>query len=104
VNSGSITGLTGAAGYITCTSTCSVPIPAPVVGSQWCVRNAPGASTVITLNALGSGNYYELTAHTGWGTANHTLVSGGAIGDQICLVGYDTAHYEVFSSSGTWTD
>jgi len=104
VNSGSITGLTGAAGYITCTSTCSVPIPAPVVGSQWCVRNAPGASTVITLNALGSGDYYELTAHTGWGTANHTLASGGAIGDQICLVGYDTAHYEVFSSSGTWTD
>ena len=81
-----------------------VPIPAPAVGAQFCVRNAPGSATVITLNALGSGNYYELTSHAGWGTANHSLVSSGAATDAICLVGYDANHYEIFSFTNAWTD
>jgi hypothetical protein len=89
---------------VSCTSTCTVVPLTPANGIQLCVRNAPASATVITLAALGAGNYYELTTHAGWGTANHSVASGGLVTDQICLVGYDATHYEVFSFNGTWTD
>ena len=103
VSSGSIT-VTGNNSYVTCTTTCTVTPPAPAAGIQLCVDNAPGSATVITLAALGSGNYYSLTANTGWGTANHTVASGGAVTDSECIVGYDGNHYKIKSYNGTWTD
>ena len=103
VSSGTISQI-NANQYVICTTTCTVTPLAPIAGQQLCVRNGPGVSTVITLAALGSGNYYELTSHASWGTANHTVVSGGAATDSICLVGYDANHYAVFSYNGTWTD
>jgi hypothetical protein len=77
---------------------------APAAGVQLCVRNGPGSATVITLAALGASNYYELTTHAGWGTANHTIVSSGAATDQVCLVGYDANHYAIMSYTNAWTD
>ncbi len=91
-------------GYFECTSTCTITMPVPVAGMQYCVRNANNTSTVITFAAIGSSAMYENTASTAYGTAGTgTLVSGGAIGDKICLVGKDSTHYDVFSFSGTWT-
>jgi len=104
VSSGSVAAVTTNNTYIICTSTCNVTPLQAAAGVQLCVRNAPGSATVITLNALGSSNYYELTTHAAWGTANHTVVSGGAQTDAICLVGYDATHYAVMSYNGTWTD
>ena len=105
VSSGAIgAAITAAAAGVVCTTTCTVTPPTPALGLLYCVRNAPGSATVITLAALGSGNYYELTTHAGWGTANHTLVSGGVATDNICLWGYDANHYMVQSYTGTWTD
>jgi hypothetical protein len=104
VSSGSVAAVTTNNTYIICTTTCNVTPLQAAAGVQLCVRNAPGSATVITLNALGASNYYELTTHAGWGTANHTVVSGGMATDQICLVGYDATHYAVFSYTGTWTD
>lgn len=103
VSSGSIS-VSGNANVVICTTTCTVTPIAPAAGVQLCVRNAPGSATVITMAALGSGNYYELTSHAAWGTANHTTVSGGVATDQICFVGYDANHYAVASYNGTWTD
>jgi hypothetical protein len=104
VGSGTISTLAAPAGIVVCTTTCSVTVPAPVLGNQFCVRNDAGISTVITLSALGGGNYYELINHSGYGTANHTLVSGGATTDMICIVGRDSNHYLVASFYGTWAD
>jgi len=103
VSSGSIS-VTANNAYVICTTTCTVTPVAPAAGIQLCVRNAPGSATVITMAALGGGNYYELTTHAAWGTANHTTVSGGAYTDSLCLVGYDANHYAVMSYTGTWTD
>lgn len=105
VSSGSIA-VTANNTYVICTSTCTVTPLAPSASpvTQLCVRNAPGSATVITMAALGSGNYYELTTHASWGTANHTVASGGVATDAICLAGYDANHYAVMSYSGTWTD
>jgi hypothetical protein len=103
VNSGSIS-VNGNNNYVICTSTCTVTLTTPAAGVQLCVRNSPGSATVITLAALGSGNYYELTTHASWGTVNHTVVSGGLATDAICLVGYDANHYAIFSYNGTWAD
>jgi hypothetical protein len=53
---------------------------------------------------MGAGKYYELTGHSAWATANQKLVSGGAVSDQICIVGLDSTHYLTITSTGTWTD
>jgi len=91
-------------GYFECTGTCTITMPVPAAGKQYCVRNANNISTVITFAAIGSSSMYENTASTAYGTAGTgTLVSGGAVGDKICLVGKDSTHYDVFSFNGTWT-
>ena len=110
VSSGSIAAVTTNNTYIICTTTCNVTPLQPAAGVQLCVRNAPGSATVITLNALSTGNgyspqaYYELTTHAAWGTLAHAVTSGGVATDSICLVGYDSSHYAVMSYTGTWTD
>lgn len=87
-----------------CTTTCTITMPVPAAGQQYCVRNANNVSTVITLSAIGSSARYENTAHTAYGTAGTgTFVSGGAVGDQACLVGKDSTHFDVWSFNGTWT-
>ena len=90
--------------YVTCSTTCTVTPLAPAGGVQLCVDNAPGSATVITLAALGSSKYYSLIDNSAYGTANHTVISGGAVTDSICIVGLDSTHYKVKSSTGTWTD
>jgi hypothetical protein len=104
VSSGSIGTITTKNTYVICTNTCNLTPMQAAAGVRLCVRNAPGVVTVITLNALASGNYYELTSHAGWGTAAHNLVSGGSTTDYICLIGYDATHYSVDRWVGTWTD
>lgn len=92
------------AGYFECTSTCTITMPVPAAGQQFCVRNANNVSTVITFAAIGSSARYENTTSTAYGTAGTgTLVSGGAVGDKMCLLGKDSTHYDVWSFFGTWT-
>jgi hypothetical protein len=91
-------------GYYVCTSTCTVTVPVPAAGYEFCVRNGNNVSTVITLAAIGSSARYENTANTAYGTAGTgTFVSGGAVGDKICIVGLDSTHYLTLSYNGTWT-
>ena len=91
-------------GYFECTGTCTITMPVPAAGQQFCVRNANNVATVITFAAIGSSARYENTASTAYGTAGTgTLVSGGAVGDKVCLVGKDSTHYDIFSFNGTWT-
>jgi len=90
--------------YIICTSTCTVTPKVPVAGAQFCVRNAPGSATVITLAAIAD-VYYEKQDRSGWAAAaNKTMTSGGVATDQICMVGYDATHYAILSATGTWTN
>lgn len=90
--------------YFVCTSTCTVTVPVPAAGVQYCVYNDNNVSTVITLAAIGSSARYENTARTAYGTAGTgTFVSGGAVKDEICIVGRDTTHYSTLTFSGTWT-
>jgi hypothetical protein len=92
------------AGYFECTGTCTVTMPVPSAGAQYCVRNSNNVSTVITFAAIGASARYENTASTAYGTAGTgTLVSGGAVGDKVCLVGKDSTHYDIYSFGGTWT-
>lgn len=90
--------------YFVCTNTCTVTVPVPAAGVQYCVRNAVNVATVITLAAIGSSAMYENTASTAYGTAGTgTFISGGAVGDKVCIVGLDSTHYLTLSYSGTWT-
>ena len=91
-------------GYGFCTGgACAVTLPVPAAGYEFCIRNSNNETNVITLNNIAS-IQYEATAHTSYYAANRKLVSGGAVTDQICLVGYDATHYAVMSFTGTWTD
>lgn len=96
--------LTAPAGYAICTGTCTVALPVPVAGYQFCVRNDTAVSTAITLSALGSSARYEQTDGSAYGTAGTgTMVASAAAGNKVCLVGRDTTHYQVYSYAGTWT-
>lgn len=104
LTSGTSRTLANAAEIVICTSTCTVTPPATLTaGDQFCVQNDDNVSTVITLAAV-SGIQYESTARTSYGTANHTMTSGGAVKDQICMVAISTTKYNVFGSTGTWTN
>jgi len=86
------------------TTTATITVPVPAAGYQFCVMNDDNVSTVITLSAIGSSARYENTARTAYGTAGTgTFVSGGAVGDAVCLVGRDSTHYLTVSYSGNWT-
>ncbi len=104
LQSGTSVSLTAPKQYYICTNTCTVTPPVPANGYEFCVRNGNNTATVITLAALGSSARYENTANTAYGTAGTgTLVSGGAVGDKICIVGLDGTHYLTLSYVGTWT-
>lgn len=90
--------------YFVCTTTCTITVPVPAAGYEFCVMNDDNVSTVITLSAIGSSARYENTARTAYGTAGTgTFVSGGAAGDKVCLLGRDSTHYLTAAFNGTWT-
>lgn len=90
--------------YFVCTSTCTITMPVPAAGDEFCVQNNVAVSTVITFAAIGSSSFYGKTDQSAYGTSGTgTLVSGGAAGDKMCLLGIDATHYNVASFSGTWT-
>lgn len=89
--------------YFVCTGTCTVTVPVPAAGYEFCVMNDDNVATVITLAAIGSSSRYENTARSAYGTAGTgTFVSGGAVGDKVCLLGRDATHYLTASFTGTW--
>ena len=91
-------------GYYVCTTTCSVTLPTPAAGYQFCIRNDSTVTTVITIAAITS-VLFEKTSYNGYGTVTTgTMVSGGALGDKICLIGRDSTHYLVGAFVGTWTN
>jgi hypothetical protein len=94
--------LAGPSEFYVCTTTCTVTPPVPVAGYQFCVRNAPGVSTVITLAGVAL-VYYEKTDLSGYGTVATAATSSGITGDKICIVGLDATHYLTYSYMGTWT-
>ena len=101
---GGSAGLTAPYEYYICTGTCTVTPPAPVSGkaNQFVVMNDTNVATVITLAAIASVQY-ENSGRTALCTANHTMTSGGAVGDSITLVSYGTGIYYTAGSKGTWT-
>lgn len=102
--SGTGNSLTAPSEIFVCTTTCTVTPPLPTAGYQFCVTNDDGISTVITLGALGGSARYENTSRGSYGTAGTgTLTSGGALADQVCIVGRDSTHYITTSYVGAWT-
>lgn len=104
--SGSPLTLTGNSGYYynDTASAYTFQLDAPVLGKQYCFGNRKARSSAITIKSLASVTiYYKGVAGT-TGTSG-TLVSGGAAGDFICVVGTDTTTYEATGAGqGTWTN
>jgi hypothetical protein len=96
--------LSGNSEIFVCTGACTITVPAPSAGVQYCVMNDDNASSAITLAALGSAAMYETQGRTSYGTAGTgTMVSSGQAGDSICIVGRDSTHYLTVASTGSWT-
>lgn len=94
---------TSVGGYFVCTGTCTITVPVPAAGIQICVQDDVAVTSVITFAAIGSSSRYGNTGQTAYGTAGTgTLISGGAAGDKMCLLGRDSTHYVVASFTGTW--
>ena len=77
-------------------------LPTPAAGYEFCVRNDNNVATVITFAAITSVQF-ENTNFTSYKTANTSIVSGGAAGDKLCVMGRDATHYLVMSFNGTWS-
>lgn len=75
--------------------------PAGVAGLQRCYRNATGKSGAITLQ-MAAANTVDLNGADG--SAAGTLVSGGALGDAVCLVSDAANHWYAYVGKGTWTN
>jgi hypothetical protein len=104
LTTGTSVSLSAPRGYFVCTGTCTITLPVPAAGDEFCVRNDNNVATVITFAALGSSAMYEKTTFLTYGTAGTgTAVSSGAAGDKLCVVGLDSTHYLVGSYLGSWT-
>ena len=66
------------------------------------MRNDNNVATVITFAAITSVQFKN-TNFTSYKTANTSIVSGGAAGDKLCVMGRDATHYLVMSFNGTWS-
>ena len=71
-----------------------------VAGYQRCYRNATGKTSVITV-AVPASNAIDLNGVNGT-TGTGTLVSGGALGDAVCLFSDASNHWYAQISEGTW--
>jgi len=77
-------------------------LPTGVSGYQRCYRNATGKTGVITI-AVTTNNSIDLNGANGT-TSTGTLVSGGALGDAVCLISDATNHWYAYVQKGTWTN
>jgi len=92
--------------FFECTTACTLTMPVPSAGVQYCARNANNVSTVITFAAIGSSARYENPAFTSYGTAGTgTFVSNGAVTNRVCFIGKDSTHYDIasFDLAANWT-
>lgn len=88
--------------YYECTTTCTITLPTPASGYEFCVRNANNVATVITFAGIASVQF-EVQAQTSYKTANTSIVAGGAVTDKACWVGNGTTKYDIGSMVGTWS-
>lgn len=73
--------------------------PAGVAGLERCYQNATGKSGQITVQMPASNTVDLLGINT---AVAGSIVSTGALGDDICMVSDTTNHWYVFSKIGTW--
>jgi len=76
-------------------------ITSGTVGAQYCFRNYTTKTGAITLKAPAS-TYIDVAGANG--TAAGTLVSGGAVGDSVCVVAVSTTQYMAYPGNGTWAN
>jgi hypothetical protein len=75
--------------------------PAGVVGRQRCYRNATGKSGAITVQ-MAIGNSVDLDGADG--TSGGYLISGGALGDSLCIISDAANHWYAVVNKGIWTN
>ena len=90
-------------GYYICTGACSITLPTPAAGYEFCVMNDNNVTSAITLEAI-TNVYFENTNRTSYIAVSHHFKSSGAAGDKICVIGLDSTHYLTPSFTGTWAE
>ncbi len=84
-------------------STFTWNLDAPTAGKQYCFGNYSGQTGALII-ASANGIFIVYEGVNGAAT-NGTLVSSGAKGDFICLVGVDSTHYAAAGAGyGSWTN
>jgi hypothetical protein len=103
--SGSPYTLTGATGFYwnNTASTYNWVLNTPSAGVQYCFGNYTARTGALTITSTTS--VYIVYKGANGTVTTGTLVSGGAAGDFICLVGVDSTHYAAAGAGyGTWTN
>lgn len=68
---------------------------------QFCFANSVGKSGAITIK-MPTSTFLIVSGVVG--SAAGTYVSGGALGDGVCVRGVDATHYIAYPGSGNWTN
>lgn len=76
-------------------------ITSGMVGFRACFANDDTRTGAITLQLPAS---TQMSKAGALGTAAGTLVSGGALDDNVCVVALTTTKYRAYVGSGTWTN
>jgi len=89
--------------YNNTASTYNWVLDQPAIGKQYCFGNYTARTGALTITST-TGVYIVYKGANGTVTTG-TLVSGGAAGDFVCLVGTDSTHYMVAGAGyGTFTN
>jgi len=93
--------LSGAVACFVCTATCTVTLPIPAAGVQYCIQNDTGVASTIQVTPTGS--QVTNTSYAYKSPNGTAITSSGALGDQMCFLGRDATHYLLGSFTGSWT-
>jgi hypothetical protein len=103
--SGSPYSLAGATGFYwnNTASAFTWDLDAPTAGKQYCFGNYSARSGALTITSTTS--VYIVYKGAAGTVTTGTLVSAGALGDFVCLVGVDSTHYMAAGAGlGAWTN
>jgi hypothetical protein len=76
-------------------------LPTAAIGLQYCFRNLRGRTGALRINTSAAGQYIEAGANVT--ASGGYIISGGAEGDGVCVVGLGDTNWVAITQGGTWT-
>ncbi len=87
--------------FVNSTANSIITLPTAEAGRQYCISYV-GSGTGITTEVLTSGSGQFIWIQGTNSATGGYIISGGAVGDSVCMVGQSGTQWRAFAQSGTW--